>query len=129
MTTANTIELPVRAVLDDEDRRRVRAVANALTKVSGAVAELAEAFSLLADGGRVLDDDRTPEVGDTVEVIAGRHDYGVTDEFVGKVGRVTRIVQKHRVGGREHLQVEIDGTEGPPSGGWYMDYDDVVRRG
>jgi hypothetical protein len=130
MATAKTIEVPVRAVLDDEDRRRVRAVANALTKASGAVAELAEAFAALADGGRVLDDDRKPEVGDTVEVIEGNHDYGVTEEFVGKTGRVTAVVGKYYPGGLEHIQVKIDGTGGAPLGGWYMDYKDVkvVRR-
>lgn len=148
---ATTIEVPIRTVLDDEDRRRVRAVANALTKASGAVAELAEAFALLADGGRVLDDPKAadeaiaavlaarpsdtrqttvekPKVGDLVKVIAGKHRYGVTGEFVGKEGRVERVVPaSEEFGGIEHLQVSIPGTSEGPQRGWYIDYADVEK--
>lgn len=120
----NTVELPIRTVLDDEDRRRIRSVANALTKASGAVAELAEAFALLADGGRVLDD--KPVVGSLVRIIPGEHGHGVTQEFVGKLARVVRIVKKGPAE-KEHLVIEVDGeTRYPLLHRWHIDYADVV---
>lgn len=106
-----------RTVLDGEDRRQFRAVADALTKASGAVAELAEAFALLADGGK-------PGVGSRVRIIPGEHGYGVTGKFVGKLARVVGVIEKGPFEAG-HLMVEVEGEDPPYAGGWHIDYADV----
>lgn len=94
MATTNTIELPIRAILDDEDRRRIRGVANALTKASGAVAELAEAFAALADGGRVLDDPPPVNKGRVFAVGEGVVPaYGVDPPLTGERIRLVRAAK------------------------------------
>lgn len=115
MARIATIEIPVRTVLDDEDRRRLRAVANALTKAGEAAVELAEAFAALADGGRVLDEEKKPVVGDREEdVTFPTVAAPLTDEQIGgfRVGDRIRAIEGGYIG-QEGVITDLDFEDAP----------------
>lgn len=72
MARIEAVEIPVKAILDAGDRRRVSELAEALTQFGVAAEALSQQLRAFAGATP-----RRPGVGDTVRILDGGHHHGV----------------------------------------------------